>query len=69
MCRLLVSQAAAVGLVVASIALDGVLRPSPGVELGWQLGAFVAALVVSWRGLARFAPDLDRRWRAHRRIF
>ena len=67
MFRLLVSQAAAVGIVVASIALDGTLRPSPGVELGCQLGALIAALVVSWRGLARFAPDLDRRWRARQR--
>jgi hypothetical protein len=58
-----------VGVVVASIALDGILRPSPGVELVWQIGAFFAALILSWQGLARVVPDLDRRWRVRRRMF
>jgi len=69
MFRLLLWQAAAVGIVVAGIALDGILRPSPGVELGWQAGAFFAALFLSGRGLALYVPDLDRRWRARRRMF
>jgi hypothetical protein len=65
----LLVQAAAVGLVVVSIILDGILRPSSGVELIWQVGAFIAALTLSWRSLAGFVPDLDRRWRVRRRIF
>jgi hypothetical protein len=67
--RFLLCQAGALGVVVASIALDGILRPSTGVELAWQAAAFFAALFLSWRGLARFVPDLDRRWRVRRRRF
>jgi hypothetical protein len=67
--RLLFWQAAAVGIVMASIVLDAALKPSPGVELAWQIGAFFAALILSWQGLARFIPDLDRRWRVRRRVF
>ena len=67
--RFLLVQAAAVGVVVVSIVLDGILRPSPSLELAWQIGAFFAALILSWQGLARFVPDLDRRWRVRRRTF
>jgi hypothetical protein len=66
---MLLWQAAAVGLVAASIVLDAILRPSPGVELAWQVGAFLAALILSWQGLARFIPELDRRWRIRKRMF
>jgi hypothetical protein len=65
---MLLWQAAAVGLVAASIVLDAILRPSPGVELAWQVGALLAALILSWQGFARFIPDLDRRWRIRRRM-
>lgn len=53
---------------MASIVLDAALKPSPGVELAWQIGAFFAALILSWQGLARFIPDLDRHWRVRRRM-
>jgi hypothetical protein len=57
------------GVIAVSIALDGILRPSPGVELAWQIGAFVMAIFLSGRGLARFVPDIDRRWRVRKRMF
>ena len=65
--RFLLLQAAAVGVVLVSIVLDSLLRPSPGLEVVWQFGAFFAALFLSWQGLARFVPDLDRRWTIRRR--
>jgi len=67
--RFLLCEAGAIGVVVIGIVLDGALRPSPPLELAGQVGAFFAALVLSWQGLARFAPDLDRRWRVRRRMF
>jgi len=67
--RFLLCELGSIGVIVISIALDAALRPSPKVELAWQIGAFLAALFLSWHGLARFIPDLDRRWRARRRMF
>ena len=67
--RFLLCQATAVGVVVLSIVLDGILRPSQGLELAWQIGAFFGAVILSWQGLARFVPDLDRRGRPRRRTF
>jgi hypothetical protein len=66
---LLLWQAIALGVIAVSIALDGILRPSPGVELAWQIGAFVVAIFLSERGFARFVPDIDRRWRIRRKMF
>jgi len=65
--RFLLWQAGAVGCVVVSIVLDRILRPSSGVEVAWQIGAFFAALRLSRQGFAGFVPDLDRRWRVGRR--
>jgi len=67
--RFLRCEAGAVGVVLLGIVLDAALRPSGAVVLASQTGAFLAALLLSWRGLAGFVPDLDRRWRARRRMF
>ena len=66
---LLFWQAAAMGVVSAGIVLDRILRPAPGIELAVQAAALIAALFLCGRGLDRFVPDLDRRWRVRRRMF